>query len=84
MRQTVYPSHYHSLILMRIKRGKHYKRIVRFYTLNYGFAQPYKVLLDGNFLMQSVKMQQDAKEMLARVLGGVVHIDIRFPYAVWT
>lgn len=62
---------------MRIKRGKHYKRIVRFYMLNYGFSQPFKVLIDGNFLMQCVKIQQEAKEMLSRVLGGVVHIDIR-------
>lgn len=67
---------------MRIKRGKHYKRIVRFYVLNYGFAPPFKVLIDGNFLLQCVKIQQDAKEMLSRVLGGVVHIDIRFPPCV--
>jgi rRNA-processing protein FCF1 len=50
---------------------------MRFYTLNYAFAQPYKVLIDGNFLMQCVKIKQDAKEMLSTVLGGVVHIDIR-------
>ena len=69
--------HSHFPSTMRIKRGKHYKRIVRFYVLNYGFSPPFKVLIDGNFLLQCVKIQQDAKEMLSRVLGGVVHIDIR-------
>lgn len=62
---------------MRIKRGKHYKRIMRFYALNYAFRQPYRVIVDGNFLMHCVKAQQDAKEMLSAVLSGVVHIDIR-------
>jgi U3 small nucleolar RNA-associated protein 23 len=63
---------------MRIKRGKHYKRILNFYAVNFDFKPPYNVLLDGNFIQKCVKVQFDVKEMLMKLLFAPVHINIRF------
>lgn len=35
---------------MRIKRSKHYKKIIQFYKSNFDFKEPFKVVLDGNFI----------------------------------
>lgn len=35
---------------MRVKKHKHTRKAVQFYKINYGFHDPYKVLLDGNFV----------------------------------
>ena len=35
---------------MRQKRNKRVRRAVQFYKVAHGFKEPYKVLLDGNFL----------------------------------
>lgn len=59
---------------MRIKRGKHYKRIINFYCINFGFKAPYNVLLDGNFIQECVKVQFDVKEKLMKLLFAPVHI----------
>jgi U3 small nucleolar RNA-associated protein 23 len=61
---------------MRIKRGRNYKRIVKFYRVNYGFHEPYAILADGNFLHEFVKAGQDVKRLLGRLLTGVVHMVI--------
>lgn len=62
---------------MRIKRGKHFKKIVTFYRNNYEFVEPFMVLIDGNFIQACHKVQFDIKTMLMRLLDGVVHINIR-------
>ena len=35
---------------MRRKKHKATRRALRFYRISHGFRQPYKVLLDGNFV----------------------------------
>ena len=35
---------------MRRKKHKQTRRAVNFFKVNYGFHEPYKVLLDGNFI----------------------------------
>jgi U3 small nucleolar RNA-associated protein 23 len=35
---------------MRRKKHKHTRARVAFYKIHHGFREPYKVLLDGNFI----------------------------------
>ena len=63
---------------MRIKRSKHYKRIIHFYRNNFEFEEPFKVLIDGNFIQACNKVQFDVKNMLMKLLDGIVHINIRY------
>jgi hypothetical protein len=44
---------------MRIKRAKKYHKFVNFYRVVYKFVPPFKVLLDGNFIFQTVKNSVD-------------------------
>ncbi len=42
---------------MRRKKHKQTRRATNYYRINYGFHEPYKVLLDGNFIhaMRAIK-----------------------------
>lgn len=62
---------------MRIKRSKTYKKHVKFYRTNFGFQEPFQVIVDGNFIQYCAKVGFDVKEMLMKILGGIVHINIR-------
>lgn len=42
---------------MKVKRQKQVRKTIRFYKVCFGFKEPYKVLLDGNFIHQSVHSQ---------------------------
>lgn len=58
---------------MRRKKHKSTRRIVGFYRLNHGFREPFKVLLDGNFIHASVQSNMnDLKDHISRLLGGKV------------
>lgn len=35
---------------MRRRKHKHVRRAMAFYRLHFGFREPFKVLLDGNFV----------------------------------
>lgn len=59
---------------MRIKRGKHYKRIMTFYKTQMGFHEPFNIILDGNFINYCTKVNFDIKRMLGKLVGGIVHI----------
>lgn len=61
---------------MRIKRGRNYKRIVKFFRLHFDFQEPFNVLVDGNFIQEFVRARFEMKSMLSRVLGGIVHLVI--------
>lgn len=61
---------------MRIKRGKQYKKTVLFYKTNFGFQEPYTVVLDGNFIQYCAKLHWNIKEMLMKLIGGIVHIKL--------
>jgi len=56
---------------MRRRKHKSLSRIVRFYKVNYGFREPYKVFLDGNFIHNVVQVGQGTlQEQVERVLGA--------------
>ena len=62
---------------MRIKRARSYKKHIKFYRTNFGFQEPFQVIVDGNFFQQCARTKFEPKEMLGKILNGVVHINIR-------
>ncbi|KAG2499800.1 hypothetical protein HYH03_002096 [Edaphochlamys debaryana] len=56
---------------MRRKKHKQTRRATNYYRINYGFHEPYKVLLDGNFIhaTKAINMS-DLATHLPKLLGG--------------
>lgn len=61
---------------MRRKKHKAARRIVRYYKLHFGFREPYKVLLDGNFIhaVTQLKYQENIESIVSNLLGGNVKL----------
>ncbi|KAK9826415.1 hypothetical protein WJX81_001958 [Elliptochloris bilobata] len=58
---------------MRRLKHKHTRRAVKFLKVNYGFKEPFKVILDGNFVHASLETKLgEPREVLAKLLGGPV------------
>ncbi|MEW5316745.1 MAG: hypothetical protein WDW38_008096 [Sanguina aurantia] len=56
---------------MRVKKHKHTRKAVQFYKINYGFHDPYKVLLDGNFVHATRESNlADLQTHIPRLLGA--------------
>ncbi|KFK36356.1 hypothetical protein AALP_AA4G112600 [Arabis alpina] len=60
---------------MRVKRQKKNRRTVRFFTVCFGFRQPYKVLCDGTFVHHLVTNEiTPADTAISELLGGPVKL----------
>uniref|UniRef100_A0A1J3G9L9 rRNA-processing protein UTP23-like protein n=1 Tax=Noccaea caerulescens TaxID=107243 RepID=A0A1J3G9L9_NOCCA len=60
---------------MRVKRQKKNRRTVRFFTVCFGFRQPYKVLCDGTFVHHLVSKEiTPADTAISELLGGPVKL----------
>ncbi|KAH7399479.1 Fcf1-domain-containing protein [Pyrenochaeta sp. MPI-SDFR-AT-0127] len=57
---------------MKLKRAKAYKKLLHQYELNFGFREPYQVLLDSQILEDAYKFKIDLVARLQKVLGGQV------------
>ncbi|OAL55918.1 hypothetical protein IQ07DRAFT_529897 [Pyrenochaeta sp. DS3sAY3a] len=57
---------------MKLKRAKAYKKLLHQYELNFGFREPYQVLLDSEILQDAYKFKIDLVARLEKVLGGQV------------
>ncbi|GFR45711.1 hypothetical protein Agub_g7120 [Astrephomene gubernaculifera] len=56
---------------MRRKKHKQTRRATNYYRINYGFHEPYKVLLDGNFIHATKALNlADLASHLPKLLGG--------------
>ncbi|KAF2830973.1 hypothetical protein CC86DRAFT_341502 [Ophiobolus disseminans] len=71
---------------MKLKRAKAYKKLLHQYELNFGFREPYQVLLDSEILEDAYKFKIDLVSRLQKVLGGPVKpmittCDMRHLYA---
>lgn len=53
---------------MRVLRAKQIRKTLKFFQIAYGFQQPYKIILDGNFIVVCIKMQIDPVESIRKVL----------------
>ncbi|RZC62500.1 hypothetical protein C5167_024255 [Papaver somniferum] len=55
---------------MKVKRMKHHRKYVRFYTTCFGFREPYKVFCDGTFIHHLVTNQiTDFSQAISNILG---------------
>ncbi|KZM26247.1 uncharacterized protein EKO05_0002252 [Ascochyta rabiei] len=71
---------------MKLKRAKAYKKLLHQYELNFGFREPYQVLLDSAILLDAYKFKIDLVGRLEKVLGATVKpmittCDMRHLYA---
>ena len=58
---------------MRIKRHKQVRRTLKFYQVNFGFREPFKVLVDGNFIHAIVAAgATDVHQFLSKLLMAEV------------
>ncbi|KAF5826665.1 Fcf1-domain-containing protein [Dunaliella salina] len=56
---------------MRRKKHKHTRRAVGFYKLSYGFYEPFKILLDGNFIHATMSASMlDLPDLIHKLLGA--------------
>ncbi|XP_075991863.1 rRNA-processing protein UTP23 homolog [Anticarsia gemmatalis] len=55
---------------MKITRYKKVQKYLRFYYNNYGFHQPYQVLLDGTFCFAAFKEQINIREQIPKYLNS--------------
>ena len=61
---------------MKSKRGKLIKKAFKFYRINCGFFEPYKFIIDGNFLEVALKKKTELKAKFDKVFNGNCYIQI--------
>ncbi|KAF1840575.1 rRNA-processing protein UTP23 [Cucurbitaria berberidis CBS 394.84] len=71
---------------MKLKRAKAYKKLLHQYELNFGFREPYQVLVDWQILQDAYNFKIDLIARLEKILGGQVKpmittCDMRHLYA---
>ncbi|KAG8441680.1 hypothetical protein GDO86_010747 [Hymenochirus boettgeri] len=59
---------------MKITRQKHAKKLLTFYRFNFGFREPFQVLLDGTFCQAALRNKIQIKEQLPKYLMGDVQL----------
>ncbi|KAM3959154.1 rRNA-processing protein UTP23 homolog [Aphomia sociella] len=59
---------------MKITRYKKVQKYMKFYYNNYGFHQPYQVLVDGTFCFTAFKEQINIREQIPKYLNGQVKL----------
>lgn len=55
---------------MRVKRLKHCKKYVTFYKNNFGFHQPYQILVDLTFCQTALNYKINIKEQIPKYIDG--------------
>ncbi|XP_047105695.1 LOW QUALITY PROTEIN: rRNA-processing protein UTP23 homolog [Schistocerca piceifrons] len=59
---------------MKISRHKKVHKYLNFFCNNYGFRQPYQILIDGTICFAALKNKLSLKEQLPKYLGGDVKL----------
>ena len=59
---------------MKVKRQKKVRKILSFYSNNYGHKTPYKVLVDGTFCKAALTFKLNITEQLSKYLEGEVKL----------
>eukprot|EP00919_Chromeraceae_sp_WS-2016_P065655 GHVR01155214.1.p1 GENE.GHVR01155214.1~~GHVR01155214.1.p1 ORF type:complete len:327 (-),score=15.71 GHVR01155214.1:150-1130(-) len=55
---------------MKVLRNKKFRRTMRFYRVNFGLHEPFRVLIDGPFIQACLKHRIHIKEQLPLIFGG--------------
>ena len=56
----------------RAKRSKQYRKLMEQFAIGFGFRVPYQVLVDADFLAESMKCKMDIVRRLEDTLHGQV------------
>ncbi|XP_030596834.1 rRNA-processing protein UTP23 homolog [Archocentrus centrarchus] len=59
---------------MKIKRQKQAKKTISFYKYNFGFREPFQILIDGTFCQAALKNKIQIKEQMPKYLMGEVQL----------
>ena len=59
---------------MKVKRQKKVRKILTFYTTNYGLQSPYNVLVDGTFCKAALKFKVNIGEQLPKYLDAQTNL----------
>ncbi|KAJ7338074.1 hypothetical protein JRQ81_010616 [Phrynocephalus forsythii] len=59
---------------MKITRQKHAKKNMGFYKYNFGFREPFQVLLDGTFCQAALRNKIQIRDQLPGYLGGAAQL----------
>ena len=57
---------------MRQKRAKSYRKLMSLYHINFGFRQPYQILVDADMCKAAIDNKMDLYKQLEMVLQGDV------------
>ena len=57
---------------MRQKRAKSYRKLMSLYHINFGFRQPYQILVDADMCKAAIDNKMDLHKQLEMVLQGDV------------
>lgn len=55
---------------MKITRYKKAQKVLSFYESNFGFREPYQVVVDGTFTLAALKMRISIREQLPKYLAA--------------
>lgn len=59
---------------MKIKRQKQAKKTISVYKNNFGFREPFQILVDGTFCQAALKNKIQIKEQMPKYFMGEVHL----------
>ncbi|KAI4874179.1 hypothetical protein NFI96_018977 [Prochilodus magdalenae] len=59
---------------MKIKRQKQAKKTISFYKYNFGFREPFQILIDGTFCQSALKNKIQIKEQMPKYFMGEVQL----------
>ena len=59
---------------MKIKKGKFLKKTLNFFKLNFGFFEPFHLIIDGNFLHKLLEKKLDLRSKLEKLLKCVIFL----------
>ena len=59
---------------MKVKRLKRLRRIMSFFHYNYGYTEPYKILLDGTLCQAALTHKINLAEQLPKYFNGYVEL----------
>ncbi|XP_030645076.1 rRNA-processing protein UTP23 homolog [Chanos chanos] len=59
---------------MKIKRQKQAKKTISFYKYNFGFREPYQILIDGTFCQAALKNKIQIKEQMPKYFMSEVQL----------
>lgn len=71
----------HFVIMGRLNRQKKYRKILKYYKINFKISAPFKVILDGNFIHAALKNSVFINEKIPKILNDQ-NCDILVPNIV--